>query len=82
MTKVRFRKFRDTKQIIAIFPEYDYPKWVNKKGDCMSYMHNGQHGECTYDYLLHITDTTNIDEYFDLLGELKSIGYNDLFIIP
>ncbi len=82
MTKVRFRKFRDGNDIIAIFPDLNYPKYTNMKSNCMSYMHIGQHGESDYNYLLNITYSANIEEYSPLLEELNNIGYDDLFIIP
>lgn len=82
MTKVRFRKFKDNGEVIAIFPDLNYPKYTNIKRNCMGYLHQGQHGECDYNYLMNITNSANIDEYFILLEELNSVGYDDLFIIP
>lgn len=82
MTKVRFRKCKDNGEIMAVFPNLNYPKYTNIKGHCMDYAHFGQHGECDYNYLMSKTLPANIDEYFCLLEELKDIGYNDLFIIP
>jgi len=83
MTNVRFRKIKENGEIIAIFPDLCFPRYSNKEGDCMDYLHNGQHGECNYNYVMSIlTTVADIDEYFPLLEELKSIGYDDLFIIP
>lgn len=76
VTEVIFRKFKDTGDIIAIFPYIinDY------KYNVGSYMHIGQHGACTIDYA-QITKPCSESEYTPLLNELKSIGYDDLKII-
>ena len=76
-TKVVFRKFKKTGEVIALFPE----QHANAYGDIMSYMHTGQHGAAS-PRITHV-DTTlaTPDEYANLLAELKSIGYDDLQII-
>lgn len=79
MTQVIFRKWRDTGEIIALFPEQD-----GGGGLCDSYMHIGQHGGANYPYLVAgwygPTVPATPEEYADLLAELESIGYDDLVI--
>lgn len=77
MTRVIFRKWKDSGNIIAFFPDT-----VN---DCnysfiMSYEHLGQHGEADYNGLLPLTKRATRVEYYPLLQELQSIGYDDLKI--
>ena len=69
-TVVIFRKFKDTEDVIAIFP-YE----VERTGEVMSYMHLGQHSGAS----IQLTDKTSPatpEEYNDLLKELEGIGYN------
>tara|TARA_R110000824_G_scaffold25410_1_gene88539 strand:- start:182 stop:490 length:309 start_codon:yes stop_codon:yes gene_type:complete len=73
-TKVIFRKWVNSGEIIALFPEEpaDYDGY-----NCMSYMHIGQHGSASP--LLIDTHTTlaTPEEYADLRRELEvAIGYN------
>lgn len=83
MTKVRFRKCKDNGEIMAVFPNLNYPKYTNIKGHCMDYAHFGQHGECDYKYVMEVSTIPAIpEEYAILLTELEDIGYKDLFIIP
>ena len=71
--KVIFRKDREG-NIIAFLPELR----VNR-GNIMSYMHIGQHGEADY---LFYKETKKADEseYNSLLNELKSI-YDDCTLV-
>ena len=71
-TVVQFRKWKDTGEIIAIFPEL--PATNHPSGGCMSYMHVGQHGACGE--IGHCTIATTPEEYAPLMRELESIGYN------
>lgn len=75
-TKVKFRKWAEDGDVIALFPEQDHASGNANLGCIMSYMHIGQHGEATVDLL---TDEGLVDatpaEYADLLRELKMIGY-------
>ena len=71
-TKVVFRKFKDG-DIIALFPEIE--GGVNQKGECMSYMHIGQHSGASY-ALVYDTKLAKPEEYADLFAELEGIGYN------
>ncbi len=76
-TLVIFRKWKDTGDIIALFPEMKEERVL-----CNSYMHVGQHGSANYYRLvtaLHPpTMPATSDEYANLLAELESIGYDDL----
>ena len=72
--KVIFRKFRDTQDVIALFPEI--PADTNPD-NFLSYQHVGQHGACSM-FINIITKPTTIEEATPLLNELKSLGYNDL----
>jgi hypothetical protein len=79
MTRVIFRKWRDTGEIIALFPEIK-----SSRGMCESYMQIGQHGGADYSYLVAgwygPTVPATPEEYADLLAELEDIGYDDLLI--
>jgi hypothetical protein len=70
-TKVVFRKFKNG-EIIALFP-YEI---INRKWNCNSYMHLGQHGEADYHGLITVAKLAKENEYIELKNELESIGYN------
>jgi len=70
-TKVIFRKLKDG-QIVAIFPEIQADE---NRGHCMSYIHIGQHGACSYE-LIRFTEPATPIEYGPLLNELVKIGYD------
>ena len=69
--KVIFRKWKDTGDVIAIFPEIP----GNFIGHCMSYERVGQHGVCCPPYVIESTKPCTPDEYHSLMVELESIGY-------
>lgn len=69
--KVIFRKTEN--DIIAFLPEIK----VNR-GNIMSYMHIGQHGEASYEFYTKTKKATET-EYKPLLEELKVI-YNDCIL--
>lgn len=71
ITEVMFRKFRDG-DIIALFP-YEI---FNFRGNVMSYMHVGQHGEAAYEDAIMGSTPATEEEYADLKKELENIGYN------
>ena len=75
-TKVIFRKFsgKDYNTIIAIFPYESY--YGNDLFTVWSYMHVGQHGPCDYTRNIKNTTPATYSEYYDLMQELESIGYN------
>jgi hypothetical protein len=71
--KVIFKKFKG--EIIALFPEVIGD--AGKVDTCMSYQHIGQHGSAS----VHLPwKTCKPEEYADLLQELKSLGYSDLYV--
>ena len=71
--KVIFRKIKDG-QVIAFFPEFHV-----QRGNIMSYMHIGQHGEASLDFY-YSTAKANAQEYELLFNELKTI-YNDCVLV-
>jgi hypothetical protein len=70
ITKVLFRKWKDDKTIIALFPELINYYYIT------CYMHVGQHSECDYDAVISNSTKATQDEYTDLKNELESLGYN------
>lgn len=70
--KVIFRKIKDG-QVIAFFPEFHV-----QRGNIMSYMHIGQHGEASLDFY-YSTKKANAQEYETLLNELKVV-YDDCIL--
>jgi hypothetical protein len=76
-TKVIFRKWKDNGDIIALFPELNFANGAANRGNIMSYMHVGQHGEASESLLRErsrlVTATTK--EAADLKAELETIGY-------
>lgn len=71
ITKVVFRKYQQSGDILALFPEDD-----EGHGNCSCYQHIGQHGAANYDYCLTFTTLATPEEYAPLMVELQSIGYN------
>jgi hypothetical protein len=72
-TVVVFRKFKDQGDIIALFPNE-----INDSfGNCLTYMHVGQHGSADYQGLMRTeTVAATPEEYEPLKRELEGIGYN------
>ena len=70
--KVLFRKNKDG-EAIAFFPEFHV-----QRGNIMSYMHIGQHGEANLDFY-YSTTKANPQEYELLLNELKVV-YDDCIL--
>lgn len=71
-TKVIFRKFKSTGEVIALFPELP---GTNDYSTCESYMHIGQHSAASVS-LSSITVRAREEEYASLQAELESLGYN------
>ncbi len=71
ITKVVFRKLKETNEIIALFPEL-----IEKNYYVLSYMHVGQHGSADYNHIVNISKLATENEYKDLFNELTNIGYN------
>lgn len=76
-TKIIFRKWKEDGSIIALFPDLNFSNGCANKGNIMSYMHVGQHGEACESLLRDRTllVTATKEESADLLAELKGIGY-------
>lgn len=73
--RVQFRKFNKNNEVIAILPDLKA-----NRNYYMSYLHIGQHGECSKD--LHRSTTIAAEsEYKELLKELIFIGYTDLKVV-
>lgn len=71
ITKVIFRKYKDTKDILALFP-YE----VEHNGLVMCYQHVGQHGSADYHHCVRMTTLATQEEAKDLQAELEDLGYN------
>ncbi len=70
-TKVIYRKFKDTGDIIAFFPEIA----ATRDGyNCQSYMHIGQHSGAD-PFIVSVTTPATFAEYESLERELQEIGY-------
>ena len=75
-TKVIYRKFKTTENIVAVFPELGYPGFTSKKGLIMEYTFVGQHGECDYDTVMRMTTIAFPKDYEVLKAQLKDLGYD------
>lgn len=73
MQRVTFRKWKDTGELIAFFPDQQDREFI------MAYEHHGQHGNAMYPHPQTVAATP--EEYAPLLAELKAIGYDDLRIV-
>lgn len=65
-----FRAYKDSGDVIALFPEHD-----EGLGRVSSYMRIGQHGAADYAHVIAITRPASEAEYEDLAAELESLGY-------
>lgn len=72
-TLVIFRKWRDTGDIIALFPEIpsDAHGWF-----CEAYEHVGQHGGADYHGVIQTTKPASAEDAAPLTEELRRIGYS------
>ena len=70
-TIVVFRKWKESKTIIALFPEIK-----DEARYCQSYEHVGQHGPASYQNVIQDTVPATQEEYQELFDELTEIGYN------
>jgi hypothetical protein len=71
-TLVVIRRWRDTNDLIALFPGQptDYQGWFVD-----SFMHVGQHAAADYHGVVQATLPASQEEAGDLLRELERIGY-------
>lgn len=81
-TPVIFRKWKKKsdqwERIIAVFPTIPTS---DNSALCESYEHVGQHGGCNYyRAILPNTVPAKLEEYQELLQELKQRGYDDLVV--
>ena len=72
VTLVVFRKWRDTGDIIALFPEL--PSDINGFF-CDAYEHVGQHGGADFYGVIQATKPATLNETKSLAKELRQIGY-------
>ncbi len=77
-TKVIFRKWKDTGDIIALFPE---ELWSRNGYQISSYMQIGQHSGADYEGVIRGTFPAKQEEYQELYRELQQIGYSNLRIM-
>ena len=72
VTQVVFRRWRDTGDIIALFPELpaDYQGRF-----CDAYEHVGQHGGADYYGVILATKPLSLEDAAPLARELERIGY-------
>src|SRR5580700_484630 len=71
--RVVFRRWRDTSDIIALFPEI--PSDINGYF-CEAYEHVGQHGGADYHGVVRATRPATDEEASFLAKELTRIGYS------
>lgn len=71
-TPVIFRKWKDTGDIMALFP---YDLGTDDPYTCSSYEHVGQHSAADPHHCIQATTPCTPDEYAPLKAELESLGY-------
>lgn len=69
-TIVVFRTWKDTGDVIALFPGLQEPGHT-----VSSYMHVGQHGSADYEHVIAASRPATEQEYEDLAAELEDLGY-------
>lgn len=72
-TKVIFRKWKDTGDVIAIFPEIP---GTHDATTCLMYEHVGQHGAGDAWHVIASSVPASGQKYLDLIVELERIGYD------
>jgi hypothetical protein len=70
---VVFRRWRDSGDVIALFPEIPADLFGRY---CEAYEHVGQHGGADYHGVIQATVPVRHDEAANLAEELTQIGYN------
>jgi hypothetical protein len=66
-----FRVWKDTGDVIALFPEID-----EGHGNCSSYMHVGQHSAASFSQVVSRTRPASTFEYAPLKRELEASPYS------
>lgn len=69
----RMDKYGKRKEVIAVFPYEE--STVGKPEYRTCYAHIGQHGACSWEWVLQKTRPATVGEYTPLKQELESIGY-------
>jgi hypothetical protein len=69
---VVFRKWRDTNDVIALFPELPADLYGEY---CDAYEHVGQHGGADFHGVIQKTTPCSAEQAADLAAELQRIGY-------
>ena len=72
-TPVIFRRYPDG-EVIALFPTL----LGGRYGECVDYLHFGQHGSADYNRVIQLTRPAEPEEYANLRAELVAVGYADL----
>jgi acyl-CoA-binding protein len=75
--RVIFRAWKDSGDVIAIFPDWNYGNsQTSKPGMVMSFEHVGQHGEASWPGLKSETRAATPAEYAAVKEELESSPYD------
>lgn len=77
-TRVIFRKFPESGDIIALFPEL--PGDSNYFATFLSYQAIGQHGSASTG-IIGVTTPATPEEFAPLLAELRQIGYSPVIAL-
>ena len=72
-TPVVYRRFPNG-EVVALFPSLPGGRF----GECLSYLHIGQHGAADYGHAIRTTEPAAAAECAELQAELVQIGYDDL----
>jgi len=72
-TPVVYRRFPNG-EVVALFPSLPGGQF----GECLSYLHFGQHGAADYGHVVRTTGPASPADRADLQAELVQIGYDDL----
>lgn len=68
-----------TKEVVAVMPAM--AATVGRPDHSTCYVHNGQHSACDIFAIRHFYRDATRAEYLDLLGELNSIGYDNILVV-
>lgn len=78
MTPVIYRKWRDTGDVIALFPTHP---GTYEPSTCSSYMQLGQHAAADLRGVIRVTRPATRREARDIHRELRRVGYTDLRVM-
>lgn len=74
-TRVVFRVWRDTGDVIALFPDEAATHHESARISCGSYMHVGQHSAADYSHVMRATRPATAEESAPLARELEAAPY-------